>query len=234
MPTFEEIYAQHAAEYDALVSREDYQHRLLPAIEQIIPLAGIDVVEMGAGTGRITKLFAPRVKSIRAFDASAHMLSEAEKSIKVLGLTNVTLQVARNNALPVEDASADLAIAGWSFGHATGWNPDGWRDEIRAAVREMRRVLRPTGTAIIIETMGTGSTEPAPPNAALADYYHLLETELGFSATSIRTDYQFQSLEEAQWLTGFFFGDEMRERVTANQWVILPECTGIWWAKKSP
>jgi len=34
----------------------------------------LDVVEFGAGTGRITRLLAPEVQSIRAFDASEHML----------------------------------------------------------------------------------------------------------------------------------------------------------------
>ena len=37
---FEEIYAGHAEEYDALVRAEDRDGNLIPAIEAIHPLAG--------------------------------------------------------------------------------------------------------------------------------------------------------------------------------------------------
>ena len=70
---------------------------------------------------------------------------------------------------------------------------------------------------------------------ALADYYTFLQ-QAGFSSTWIRTDYRFESLAEAESLTRFFFGDELARTleqqcaaVVENGWVILPECTGIWW-----
>lgn len=231
MPTFEEIYARHADDYDALIEREDYEGNLLPALTNIAPLSGATVVEFGAGTGRLTRLLAPVVAAIAAHDASAHMLSVAERHLSAMGVTNWTLTPADNKRLPVPDAAADIAIAGWSFGHAVGWFPDRWREEIGAAVDEMARVLRPGGTAVILETMTTGSETPAPPTEGLAAYYHWLETERGFSSTTIRTDYRFASLDEADRLTRFFFGDELADRVRREDWVILPENTGLWWRR---
>jgi hypothetical protein len=93
----------------------------------------------------------------------------------------------------------------------------------------MKRVLRPGGTVIILETLGTGCESPHPPSDALAAYYALLEEEHGFSATWIRTDYRFASLSEAEDLTRFFFGDGLADRVAREGLVTLPECTGIWW-----
>ncbi len=229
MPTFEEIYASHADRYEALVAREDYEGNILKALRQICPLNGIDVVEFGAGTGRLTRLLAPVVGGIRAFDASAHMLGEAERTLRDTGATNWTLGVSDNKSLPVDSGSADLCIAGWSFGHSVGWYPDGWREEIGVAVAAMLRVLRPGGTAVILETMTTGSETPHPPTEGLAEYYRLLEDEQGFASTSIRTDYRFESIEEAERLTRFFFGDALADRVVQENWVLLPECTGIWW-----
>jgi ubiquinone/menaquinone biosynthesis C-methylase UbiE len=232
MPTFEEVYARYADHYDRLVNREDYQQNILPALNAVVPLAGLDVVEMGAGTGRLTRLFAPVVRRIDAFDRSAHMLSAALTHLRASGLSNWSLGVADNQSLPVESASADLAIAGWSFGHATEWTPDVWPREIGAAVREMLRVVRPGGTAIILETMGTGSETPAPPSAVLADYYRLLETEFGFTGSAIRTDYRFESPEEGAELVRFFFSDEaLAARILSERMQILPECTGIWWRR---
>ena len=84
---------------------------------------------------------------------------------------------------------------------------------------------------IVIETLGTGATEPHPPLEALAAYYHLLEDDFGFQSTWIRTDYQFDSLDRAAALTSFFFGADWDEKVRRNNWIIVPECTGLWWLR---
>jgi ubiquinone/menaquinone biosynthesis C-methylase UbiE len=226
---FQTIYAQHADQYEALVAREDYQGNILATLQYIKSLEGLEVVEFGAGTGRLTMLLAPLVKSIRAFDGSEHMLTVTIDKLRKSGLNNWKVEAADNRTLPVESGSADLAIQGWSFGHFCGWYPDTWREEIGKCIGEMRRVLRPGGTAVMLETMGTGRETPLPPTEALAAYYAWLEGDHGFATTTIRTDYQFESLEEAEQLTRFFFGDELADTVVRNQWVILPECTGVWW-----
>lgn len=229
MTDFERIYASQAWEYDALVTREDYQQNIMRALRAIRPLDGLDVVELGAGTGRLTCMLAPAVGAVRAFDASAHMLSVAVARLSASRLRNWQIAVADNRALPVARRSADIAIAGWSFGHATDWHAGAWRDEIGRALAEMKRVLRPGGSAIILETLGTGRETPQPPNDALAAYYAWLEEEHGFASTWIRTDYRFESVAEAEALTRFFFGAPLAARVAREQLVVLPECTGVWW-----
>lgn len=226
---FQEIYVSKAAQYDALVTREDYEGNILKALSGICSIAGSRVVEFGAGTGRLTRLLSPLVKSIQAFDASQHMLDVAESTLKTLGTSNWTLGVADNRNVPVEDSSADIAIEGWSFGHFSGWYPDSWRDEAGKALQEMTRVLRSGGTAILLETLGTGRETPEPPHEGLANLYAWWETEHGFSQQWIRTDYNFASVQEAETLTRFFFGDELADKVAQQGKTILPECTGIWW-----
>jgi ubiquinone/menaquinone biosynthesis C-methylase UbiE len=226
---FQEIYANHADQYEAMVAREDYEGNILKALQNIRPLQGTDVVEFGAGTGRLTLLLAPLVKSIAAFDGSQAMLDVAIGKLQKGGFSNWRAEVADNRALPVADDSADIAVEGWSFGHFQGWYPDSWREEAGKALAEMQRILRPGGTAILLETMGTGRETPQPPHAGLADFYAWLEGEHGFSSTWIRTDYQFESLKEAVELAGFFFGEELAGTIAAKNWVILPECTGVWW-----
>ncbi|MEZ4667771.1 MAG: class I SAM-dependent methyltransferase [Anaerolineae bacterium] len=226
---FQTIYASHADQYEALVVREDYEGNILKTLHTIHPLSGADVVEMGAGTGRLTLMLAPLVKSLHAFDGSAHMLDVAIAKLNQSGLTNWRAEVADNRSLPVDDGVADLSIQGWSFGHYCGWYPDTWREAIGKALGEMTRVLRPGGTVVMFETMGTGRETAQPPTQGLADFYTWLEKEHGFNATNIRTDYQFESLTEAEELTRFFFGDELADEVVRRNWIILPECTGVWW-----
>lgn len=52
-----------------------------------------------------------------------------------------------------------------------------------------------------------------------------------FGATWIRTDYRFESLDEAERLTRFFFGGALADEVVRRKWITLPECTGLWWCE---
>jgi len=229
MVDYEKIYNEQADEYERLVAHEDYQENIFAALERIKPLTGLDVVELGAGTGRLTCMLAPVVRTIRAFDISAHMLEVAAAKLSESGLRNWRTGVAEHRDLPVDDQSADLAISGWSICYTAIDYEETWQRELSRALDEMKRMLRPGGVVIILETLGTGYSTPTPPEIVQA-YLAFLEEEAGFSTTWIRTDYLFESVEQAREVTGFFFGEEMVENIIIRiDQAILPECTGIWW-----
>jgi len=230
MPTEKEVYQSHADQYERLIQREDYLGNILREIGKVIALDDIDVVELGAGTGRLTRLLAPRVRSIKAFDTSAHMLEVAEKSLRAMGLSNWATGLADHRQVSVGDSSADLVISGWSFCYLAVWGGSNWQSDLQAGLDEVNRILRPGGTVILLETLGTGNETPTPPEH-LGGYYAWL-TEAGFERGWMRTDYRFESLAEAVELSTFFFGEEMGRQVCKKQQVILPECTGIWHRKR--
>ena len=227
MPNHPEIYRSQADQYDALVTCEDYQHHLLPALQQVLPLEGITVAEFGAGTGRLTCLLAPLVRQIHAFDLSPAMLELAVRKLTQSGAHNWQVMVADHRQVNLPDGAADLAISGWSVCYVAVDNPQTWSQEISRTLREMERVVHAGGKLVLIETLGTGSTTPNPPQHLVA-YYTWLE-EHGFQRSWIRTDYRFKSLAEAQALSAFFFGEAMLEKIeSSQQGILLPECTGIW------
>ncbi|MBJ6765780.1 methyltransferase domain-containing protein [Myxococcaceae bacterium JPH2] len=223
-----EVYESYPDQYAALVQHEDREGNLLKAIRSRVSLAGLEVVELGAGTGRVTTLLGPHVRSVRAFDGSAPMLRLAQRELTRLGLTNCSVNLADNGSLPVPDASADLSIAGWTYGHQTFWDPAQWRELVEAGLRQMLRVLRPGGTAIVIETLGTGHSVPFQPPEQLRRYYELLEDTWGFKRMWIRTDYEFPSMDEGVRLLDFFFGEECARSFSSLGSTIYPECTGLW------
>jgi ubiquinone/menaquinone biosynthesis C-methylase UbiE len=230
MPDQMTIYQKYADQYDALVAYEDYQHNLYPALAAIRSFDQADVVEWGAGTGRISELVGPRARSLIACDLNAHMLANARpKLARCVGLAWQTV-AAEHRHMPLPDHCADVTLAGWTFGYFTSkYYSESWRQTIGQAVGQMQRITRPGGTIIIIDTLGTGATEPHPPHEALAAYYRLLEDDLEFQATWVRTDYKFDSLDQAASTIRFFFGEEWDEKVRRNNWIIVPECTGLWW-----
>ncbi|HRQ37937.1 MAG TPA: class I SAM-dependent methyltransferase [Chloroflexota bacterium] len=230
MTDFKQIYAHQPAQYERLVAREDVDGNILKALQAIRPLAQADVVEFGAGTGRLTGLLAPWVQSIHAYDESAAMLAVAERKLRTSGAANwytarsrFGFAVADHRSIPLPDQCADICIEGWAFGHFVGWHPANWREESGRALAEMERLLRPGGVMILLETLGTGFEIPTPPEQ-LRPFYHWLESEHHFHHTWIRTDYHFANQAEAAELLGFFFGPDMAARAQIR----FPECTGIW------
>ncbi|MBN2117543.1 MAG: class I SAM-dependent methyltransferase [Anaerolineales bacterium] len=226
MPDNKTVYAQHGNEYQALIAREDYQGNIPRAIDEIINVDDLDAFDLGAGTGRLTLMLAPRVKSIRAFDASAEMLRVCRERLLASGLSNWQVDVADHRQLPVPDHSADLVVSGWSVSYLAVWDPEQADRELDTWLTEMQRVLRKEGTLILLESLGTGNEEPIRLEH-VEPAYRWLDAN-GFLSKWIRTDYQFESLAEAEYLARFFFGDESGDRVRQNNWIILPECTGVW------
>ncbi len=224
MPDYREVYEHHADRYDALVSHEDHEGNLPRALFELVGPGPFDVVETGAGTGRLTRLIAPRARSLHAFDGAAAMIAVAQQS-----LPQVRWGVALHDALPVPDASADLALEGWAFGHALGWNPEGWREDLRRWVTELERIVRPGGTLVLFETMGTGVETPFAGGHSLEPFHAFVTAELGFSHRALRTDYAFETVESAAQALGFFFGERLVTRVRHHQWTQVPECTGLYW-----
>ncbi len=227
---FETIYRQLAADYERLVAREDRQGNLFAALNAIRPLSGLRVVEFGAGTGRLTRLLSVQVERVHAFDIAPSMLRRAQVALPASGMRNWTLALGDNARMPVAAGCADVVIEGWSFGHVTDpGQAQNWRARIDAMLAEMARILKPGGTAILIETMGTGQRQPQAPYPELAQLYAYWQEQCGFAYRWIRTDYQFASLAEAEELLRFFFGAELAEAALASGKLIVPECTGIWW-----
>ena len=229
MPTEKEVYANHAGEYEALVSREDYQGNILKAIQEIVSLDGLDVLDLGAGTGRLACLLAPYVRTMLAFDLSPHMLGIARDKMRRFSRENWLAAASDHRLLPLTARAADLIVSGWSVSYVTVWSPDHWRAEADAWLKESRRVLRKNGTVILFESLGTGNESPQR-LAHLENFYNWLD-EVGFKNKWIRTDYKFESPEAASEVTGFFFGEEIKAKILREQITILPECTGVWWLK---
>ena len=229
MPTQEEIYKTEGDKYEALIAREDYQGNILKSLREITPLENRIVLDLGAGTGRLACMLAPHVSRVRAFDISEEMLRVCREKFTASGLPNWQVDVADHRQLPVDDNSADLAVSGWSVAYLSVWNPETAQAELEKWLGEMKRVLRPSSYIVLFESLGTGNESPIKLEH-LKDYYPWLD-EAGFQNKWIRTDYKFDSLEEAEFVSRFFFGDELGDKVKKNSWVILPECTGVWWKK---
>jgi len=222
-----QIYQNDGDRYEALIAREDYQGNIEKALDEIVKVDDLDVLDLGAGTGRLAVLLAPRTKSMRAFDTAEEMLRVCREKFTAKGLSNWQVDVADHRSIPIADHSADLVVSGWSVAYLYVWNAETWKVELEKWLGEMKRILRPGSFIVLFESLGTGNESPIQLEH-LKEYYPWLD-EAGFQNKWIRTDYKFESVEEAEELARFFFGDDLGNKVRQNNWVILPECTGVWW-----
>ena len=225
---FEQVYAGGAERYDRLVGYEDAHGVLASRIKRFAD-GRTNLVDIGAGTGRVTVPLCTAGKHVHAVDASPAMLRIAESRLRACaGQWTVSVADVRN--LPVATDWADGAIAGWVYGHLTEWHPGSWEPELTAALAEMRRVVRPGGMEVVVDTLGTAVATPSAPSPALAEYHAYLEAT-GFQRKVLRTDYLFPSVEVAADLLGWFFdlGDWARQHNSP----LVPEHTG-WWERRTP
>jgi ubiquinone/menaquinone biosynthesis C-methylase UbiE len=155
------------------------------------------------------------------------MLKVAHAKLEASGLGNWQIAAGDHRHLPIGNAVADVALAGWTIAHLVAWNLPTWQSEVEQVLAEMRRILRTGGTIIILDTLGTASAMPHAPDK-FVPYYSFLESS-SFASTWIRTDFQFGSLAEAQALLGFFFGDAIGQQIVHEYGAFVPECTGLWW-----
>ncbi|MDP5276012.1 class I SAM-dependent methyltransferase [Chengkuizengella axinellae] len=227
MPNHTEIYKQKAEKYNELISK---QNTLTQMIEKIQPFESLDIVDLGAGTGRLTTELAEKANSIVAIDASEEMLKITVERLENARFTNWKTKVSDLRKLPLQDQSTDLIVAGWSICYLGSSNNPYWKEDIHRVMEEMKRVLRSSGTIIIFETLGTGVEQPSPPDF-LKPYFETLINGYSFSHDWIRLDYTFDNLNQAKELTRFFFGDDLGDQVLKENLVRLPECAGVWWLK---
>jgi ubiquinone/menaquinone biosynthesis C-methylase UbiE len=228
------IYRQRAADYHRLISCEDWQGNLPRALRTLCDWRNRLLVDLGTGTGRIPLLLGPEARLVVGCDMTIAMLHQARTALAGAALS-CPLLAATHAALPLRPACADIAMAGWSICHAVKWRWAEHQAVLAAIMRETQRLLRPGGHLIIVETLGTGQTEPAPPDPKLDAYYALLEKEYKMARSVVRTDYRFADKNEAWKLLQMFFGTARTEamftdgtaRCGADGCTVV-EWTGIW------
>jgi ubiquinone/menaquinone biosynthesis C-methylase UbiE len=231
LPDYDHLFADQAEKYDRLVDAEDFQGNLLLTMRRFGHLNREQTVaDLGTGTGRIAFLLAPTVRHVYGIEPVGGMLRVAESKKQRLGFKNVDFLPGEHADLPLPDHSIDLIVEGWAFLMAFNRAYPEWRSEFEAIVREMKRILRPSGAVILVETMGTLHMWEEVPvrTAVLYDYF---EKELGLKKSTIRTDYRFSSTEEAVDLGTFFFGDEVGAEISQISEPVVLEATAVWHGK---
>jgi SAM-dependent methyltransferase len=145
-----------AEEYEA--TRPSYPDELL----DLLPVAsGATVLDLGAGTGKLTRVLARRYARVIAVEPLDGMRAILERVVR-----DVEALPGSAERIPLDDASVDAVFAAQAF-H--------WFDHARA-IPEIARVLRPGGVLAIVWN-GPDDSRPNPLPAAYLAYLGELRRE---------------------------------------------------------
>jgi ubiquinone/menaquinone biosynthesis C-methylase UbiE len=103
------------------------------------------VLDLGCGAGHASFAVSPHASSVTAYDLTAQMLAVVRREASARRLKNITTVQGMAEVLPFPDVRFDFVISRYSAHH--------WHD-VPAALREVRRVLKPVGQALLIDTAG--------------------------------------------------------------------------------
>jgi ubiquinone/menaquinone biosynthesis C-methylase UbiE len=85
------------------------------AIHELVEFAGMDVLEVGCGDGRLTWRYAERTRSVLALDPDVNAIEQARASLPDKWRRRVTFQVADITSVDLPQAAFDVVVLAWSL-----------------------------------------------------------------------------------------------------------------------
>lgn len=126
----------HAAGPDLMYARN--------LVEKTVPATG-HALDVGCGAGHLSFALAPHLARVIALDPSPNMLATVAKTAAARGLAQIETRQGKAESLPFADATFSVACTRYSAHHWTRLEP---------ALLEMRRVLEPGGSLLVIDVLG--------------------------------------------------------------------------------
>ncbi len=136
----QDFFAGIAERWDSI--RAAYEHADIQAgVVAALAAPGLEVVDIGTGTGALLPLLAGAADRIVAVDSSESMLARARRLCEEQGLAGVTFRLADIQELPFAEGRFAAAHCSMVLHHVA---------RPARAVAEMARVVRPGGKVVVI------------------------------------------------------------------------------------
>ena len=183
----------------------DPDERIPAAMQAAAPIQGRVLLDVGAGVGDRTIQYAQVASQVYALEPDAWVLPMLRGRIKSAGALNVVVVPAGAASIPLDDGSVDAAYATWSYFFGPGSEP---------GLREVERVVCAGGDIVIVQNYGRDE---------LSNFWASSESECetwpqwfaehGFTCQVVNTVWRFGTLEDAERVLTFLWGQSARSYV---------------------
>jgi len=199
---------------------------VLAAMRRIADWTGGTVLDVGCGTGFHLPLFAQDAASVIGLEPHAPLAAIARRRVR--RLPHVSVIEAPASEVPLSGSTVDVAHARWAYFFGPGCEP---------GLAQLERVVRPGGTAFVIDNDPTTSSFgawfsrgfPDVDAAAVERFWG----DQGWERQPITTAWEFESREDFEAVVRIELPTAVAEEVLAEH----PDATGtdyainLWWRR---
>ncbi len=182
------------------------------AMRAIAPWTGKIVLELGAGTGFHIARF-NQAEHVFAVEPDDDLRQLAMRRIADLALQNSSILKGSAEYIPLRDHSVDICHSRFVYFFAPNCLP---------GLRELERVMRPGGTAFIIDndlvegTFAEWLQRSPYYKSATAPEVAQFWRDHGFHEQSIASEWRFERREDLEKVVRLEFGDELASKLLAR------------------
>lgn len=190
------------------------------------PFEGADLLDVGCGSGyHLPRFLALGCASVVGVEPHPPLVSLARQ--RVSGMPGVRVEEGVAQALPLPDDSVDIVHARWAYFFGAGCEP---------GLAEVARVLRPGGTAYVIDNDATRSTfgrwfaRAYPGYDALA--VQRFWTRQGWQRHPLTITWEHDSREDFEAVVRIEFPETAAEGILAeHEGTSVDYAVNLWWRR---
>lgn len=190
------------------------------------PFEGADLLDVGCGSGfHLPRFLALGCASVVGVEPHPPLVSLARQ--RVSGMPGVRVEEGVAQALPLADDSVDIVHARWAYFFGAGCEP---------GLAEVARVLRPGGTAYVIDNDATRSTfgrwfaRAYPGYDALA--VQRFWTRQGWHRHPLTITWEHDSREDFEAVVRIEFPETAAEGILAeHEGTSVDYAVNLWWRR---
>ena len=201
---------EHPAIYEVENHAVDRDGLIEQAMREVDDWAGREVLDLGCGSGFHLPRFAETASRVYGVEPHPGLLRLAARRTR--SLATVSLLAGTAQAVPLPDASVDVAHARWAYFFGPGCEP---------GLAELDRVMRPGGRAFVIDNDDTRSTfgswlhlgYPDRETAELAEFW----AGQGWEAHPLGMAWTFDSREDLEAVVRIEFPAAAADEILASR-----------------
>lgn len=195
------------------------------AMASIAPWSERDLLDLGCGSGFHLPRFATSAARVYGVEPHPSLLRLAARRTRAL--SNVTVLSGTAQAVPLPDASVDVAHARWAYFFGPGCEP---------GLRELARVVRRAGTAFVIDNDATRSTfgrwfrrgYPTIDPVAVERFW----ATQGWTRVPLDIDWRFDSRADLEAVVRIEFSAEVADAILAeHSETSVDYAVNLWWRR---
>jgi SAM-dependent methyltransferase len=214
---------EHPATYELENRAVDRDGVTETTLTSIADWASRDALDLGCGSGFHLPRFAATAARVYGVEPHPSLLRLAARRTR--SLANVTLLGGTAQAIPLPDASVDIAHARWAYFFGPGCEP---------GLRELARVVRRGGTAFVIDNDATRSTfgrwfrrgYPTIDPAAVERFW----AAQGWTRVPLDLEWRFDDRADFEAVARIEFSSEIADAILSeHSGTTVDYAVNLWW-----